>query len=110
MNCAGMVRAGVVGASTAKDVGADSVYNPERDAARRPVTAHPVPPTITPSPATLSLDPTLPHRLPIATGTDMRFISVCNEGYSSRLATATLDELGLQSATDLLGGFQAWRT
>lgn len=70
----------------------------------------PVPTTITPSPASLSLDPKSPHRLPIATGTDMRFISVCNEGYSSRLAAATLHELGLRSAKDLVGGFQAWRT
>jgi rhodanese-related sulfurtransferase len=56
------------------------------------------------------LDPSLPHRLPIATGTDVRLIIVCNEGYSSSLAAATLQELGLQSVTDLVGGFQAWRT
>ncbi|WP_332666427.1 rhodanese-like domain-containing protein [Aeromicrobium sp.] len=56
------------------------------------------------------LDPTSPHRLPIATGADVRLIIVCNEGYSSSLAAATLHELGLSSATDLVGGFQAWRT
>jgi len=56
------------------------------------------------------LDPTSPHRLPIATSADVRFIIVCNEGYSSSLAAATLQELGLRSATDLVGGFQAWRT
>jgi rhodanese-related sulfurtransferase len=55
------------------------------------------------------LDPTSPDRLPIATGIDVRLIIVCNEGYSSSLAAATLHELGLQSATDLVGGFQAWR-
>jgi rhodanese-related sulfurtransferase len=55
------------------------------------------------------LDPTSPHRLPIATGADVRLIIVCNEGYSSSLAAATLQELGLRSATDLVGGFQAWR-
>jgi len=54
------------------------------------------------------LDPTSPHRLPIATGHDVRLILVCNEGYSSSLAAATLQELGLQRATDLVGGFQAW--
>jgi len=54
------------------------------------------------------LDPTSPHRLPIATGADVRLIIVCNEGYSSSLAAATLQELGLRSATDLVGGFQAW--
>jgi rhodanese-related sulfurtransferase len=56
------------------------------------------------------LDPTSPHRLPIATDADVRFIIVCNEGYSSSLAAATLQELGLRSATDLVGGFQAWRS
>ncbi|RNM12075.1 rhodanese-like domain-containing protein [Nocardioides pocheonensis] len=55
------------------------------------------------------LDPTSPHRLPIATRADLRFIIVCNEGYSSSLAAATLQELGLRSSTDLVGGFQAWR-
>lgn len=33
---------------------------------------------------------------------------VCNEGYSSSLAAATLRDLGLSRATDLVGGFQAW--
>ena len=56
------------------------------------------------------LDPTSPDRLPIATGADVRLIIVCNEGYSSSLAAATLQELGLRSATDLVGGFQAWRS
>jgi rhodanese-related sulfurtransferase len=56
------------------------------------------------------LDPSSPHRLPIATGADVRLIIVCNEGYSSSLAAATLHELGMRSATDLVGGFQAWRT
>jgi rhodanese-related sulfurtransferase len=56
------------------------------------------------------LDPTSPDRLPIATGVDLRLIIVCNEGYSSSLAAATLHELGLRSATDLVGGFEAWRS
>jgi rhodanese-related sulfurtransferase len=56
------------------------------------------------------LDPSSPQRLPIATGADVRLIIVCNEGYSSSLAAATLNELGLRFATDLVGGFQAWRT
>ena len=56
------------------------------------------------------LDPTSPDRLPIATGADLRLIIVCNEGYSSSLAAATLHELGLRSATDLVGGFGAWRS
>lgn len=55
------------------------------------------------------LDPTSAHRLPIVTGSDQRIIVVCNEGYSSSLAAATLRELGLPRATDLIGGYQAWR-
>jgi rhodanese-related sulfurtransferase len=38
-----------------------------------------------------------------------RLIVMCNEGYQSSLAAATLHELGLEDATDLDGGFQAWR-
>lgn len=54
------------------------------------------------------LDPTCPHRLPAVTGADQRIIVVCNEGYSSSLAAATLRDLGLHRATDLAGGYQAW--
>jgi rhodanese-related sulfurtransferase len=55
------------------------------------------------------LDPTSPHRLPFATSPDIRLVIVCNEGYSSSLAAATLQQLGLRLATDLVGGFQALR-
>ena len=54
------------------------------------------------------LDPTSASRLPLATSTDVRYVLVCNEGYSSSLAAATLRGLGLTRATDLAGGFQAW--
>ena len=53
------------------------------------------------------LDPTSPYRLPQVTS-ESRVVIVCNEGYSSSLAAATLQELGLKGATDLVGGFQAW--
>ena len=33
---------------------------------------------------------------------------VCNEGYASSLAAATLRELGVARATDLAGGYRAW--
>lgn len=36
-------------------------------------------------------------------------IVVCDEGYQSSLAAATLQDLGFARATDLAGGFQAWR-
>ena len=55
------------------------------------------------------LDPTSPHRLESpAVDADTRVVVVCNEGYSSSLAAATLRELGLRRATDLVGGYQAW--
>lgn len=54
------------------------------------------------------LDPTSPDRLPVADA-GARVVIVCNEGYSSSLAAATLQQLGVRSATDLVGGFQAWR-
>jgi rhodanese-related sulfurtransferase len=39
------------------------------------------------------LDPTSPDRLPVASSTDIRYILVCNQGYSSNLAAATLRDL-----------------
>jgi rhodanese-related sulfurtransferase len=36
-------------------------------------------------------------------------VLVCNEGYASSLAAATLQDLGFARATDLVGGFEAWR-
>jgi len=53
------------------------------------------------------LDPTSPDRLPVASSADIRYILVCNQGYSSSLAAATLRDLGLSRATDLVGGYQA---
>ncbi|CAK7280483.1 rhodanese-like domain-containing protein [Streptomyces misionensis] len=55
------------------------------------------------------LDPRGSHRLPEATGHDLRIVLVCNEGYASSLAAASLHQLGLHRATDLVGGFQSWR-
>jgi rhodanese-related sulfurtransferase len=54
------------------------------------------------------LDPTSPHRLPLAIDHDLRIVLVCNEGYGSSLAAKSLQDLGLTRATDLVGGFQAW--
>jgi rhodanese-related sulfurtransferase len=56
------------------------------------------------------LDPSSPHRLPIATDHDVRFVLVCNEGYGSSLAAKSLQDVGLARATDLVGGYQSWRT
>jgi rhodanese-related sulfurtransferase len=54
------------------------------------------------------LDPTSPDRIPAAHA-DRRVIVVCNEGYSSSLAASTLRRLGVHRATDLVGGYRAWR-
>lgn len=55
------------------------------------------------------LDPTGEHRAPEATHHALPVVVVCNEGYASSLAALSLRELGLHRATDLEGGFQAWR-
>ena len=55
------------------------------------------------------LDPTSDARIPEAVDHDVEVIVVCSEGYSSSLAAASLQDLGLHRATDLVGGFQAWR-
>ncbi|WP_405590003.1 rhodanese-like domain-containing protein [Streptomyces sp. NBC_01092] len=55
------------------------------------------------------LDPQGSHRTPEATSHDLRVVLLCNEGYASSLAVESLRRLGLHRATDLVGGFQAWR-
>ncbi|CAM5398150.1 hypothetical protein SCANM124S_03061 [Streptomyces canus] len=55
------------------------------------------------------LDPRGSHRLPEATGHDLRVVAVCDEGYASSLAAESLHRLGLHRATDLAGGFRSWR-
>jgi rhodanese-related sulfurtransferase len=55
------------------------------------------------------LDPTSPDRLSLSDNVERRIVIVCNEGYSSSLAAYTLQMLGLVNATDLIGGYQAWR-
>jgi rhodanese-related sulfurtransferase len=55
------------------------------------------------------LDPTSPSRIAEAKDHQLRVIVMCAEGYSSSLAAATLQEIGLVNATDLIGGFEAWK-
>ncbi len=54
------------------------------------------------------LDPASAARVPEATDHDVTWIVVCSEGYSSSLAAASLQDLGLRNATDLDGGYRAW--
>jgi rhodanese-related sulfurtransferase len=55
------------------------------------------------------LDPDSGYRHADAPALDGHVIIMCNEGYQSSLAAATLQDLGFKHATDLDGGFQAWR-
>jgi rhodanese-related sulfurtransferase len=52
-------------------------------------------------PACTDCDPTLAQR-------GRRVILICDEGYQSSLAAATLKRFGLD-ATDVIGGAQGWR-
>jgi rhodanese-related sulfurtransferase len=54
-------------------------------------------------------DPRSDARLPIADRYDLPVVVLCSEGYTSSLAAAALQELGLWRATDLVGGFGAWK-
>ena len=54
------------------------------------------------------LDPASDASIPEASY-DARVVLVCNEGYASSLAAATLQDLGVTRATDLVGGFRAWK-
>jgi rhodanese-related sulfurtransferase len=49
------------------------------------------------------------YRNPHVHGLEQRLIVVCAHGYSSSLAAATLQELGFAQATDVIGGFEAWK-
>jgi rhodanese-related sulfurtransferase len=53
-------------------------------------------------------DPASAARLPVA-DYDLQVIVYCSEGYTSSLAAASLHDLGVRRATDLAGGFHAWR-
>ena len=55
------------------------------------------------------VDPDSPHRDPRVVGIDEELLVLCDEGYQSSLAAATLRELGFARAGDVEGGFQAWR-
>ncbi|MFK3985187.1 rhodanese-like domain-containing protein [Micromonospora sp. NPDC050397] len=54
-------------------------------------------------------DPRSPARLPVADRFDLPVVVFCQEGYTSSLAAAALQDLGLHLATDIAGGFAAWR-
>ena len=53
-------------------------------------------------------DPASDASLPIASH-DLEVIVLCQEGYTSSLAAAALQDLGIHRATDVIGGYAAWR-
>lgn len=55
------------------------------------------------------LDPASSSRLAEVVDHNIRVILICAEGYSSSLAAASLQDLGLVNATDVIGGFKAWK-
>ncbi|MBE7161464.1 MAG: sulfurtransferase [Williamsia herbipolensis] len=54
-------------------------------------------------------DPSSDARVPEAVDHDVRWIVVCQQGYTSSLAAAALQDLGLHRATDVIGGQEALR-
>jgi len=55
------------------------------------------------------LDPRCPHRDAQLAAGDTLLVLICNEGYQSSLAAATVQRFGQRPVTDVIGGFQAWR-
>ena len=51
-------------------------------------------------------DPTSDVRLAQATDDDVEWVVLCSQGYTSSLAAAALQDLGLHRATDVVGGYQ----
>lgn len=54
------------------------------------------------------LDPRSPWRIPEVSSADVQVIVFCRQGYSSSLAAASLRSIGLDRATDVIGGMEAW--
>lgn len=55
------------------------------------------------------VDPASDATHPALRGLDQPLMLICNQGYSSSLAVASLLDLGATNVTDVTGGFQAWR-
>jgi rhodanese-related sulfurtransferase len=56
------------------------------------------------------LDPRGSHRIPEAEDANRPVVIVCQEGYASSLAAASLLQMGRTAVTDLAGGFVAWKS
>jgi rhodanese-related sulfurtransferase len=49
------------------------------------------------------------HRLPGISSYERRVVILCQQGYASSFAAASLRALGYQHVGDVIGGFDAWR-
>ncbi|HEX2233770.1 MAG TPA: rhodanese-like domain-containing protein [Thermoleophilaceae bacterium] len=54
-------------------------------------------------------DPEGEWRDPELARADAQVVLICQDGYQSSLAAANLQKLGIAKATDVVGGFRAWR-
>jgi rhodanese-related sulfurtransferase len=55
------------------------------------------------------LDPACPYRDPELGRREALIVLLCDQGYQSSLAAATVRSFGVSAATDVIGGFRAWR-
>jgi rhodanese-related sulfurtransferase len=55
------------------------------------------------------LDPTGEHRIPEVTTHEQPVLVLCQQGYASSFAAASLAALGYHYAADVIGGFDAWK-
>jgi rhodanese-related sulfurtransferase len=55
------------------------------------------------------LDPACQHRDPLLGRRDARLVLICDEGYQSSLAAASVQRFGRRAISDVVGGFRAWR-
>ena len=56
------------------------------------------------------LDPQCEHRLPGIGSYERQVIILCQQGYASSFAAASLRLLGYENVADVVGGFDAWRS
>lgn len=103
-----LTRLSPAGAQRARDAGA--VLIDIRPAAQRETTGE-IPGAVIIERNVLEwrLDPRCDARLPWADNYELSPIVFCQEGYTSSLAAASLQDLGLARSTDMDGGFAAWR-
>jgi rhodanese-related sulfurtransferase len=55
------------------------------------------------------VDPDSGYTNPYVSGLDCRLVLFCAQGFSSSFAAAGLRDLGCRNATDMIGGFDAWK-